>query len=485
MNRSGTAVPRRGGAWWPRIRRGCAVAAVLLIANVVNSVPALAITPVSPVRQAAAPPGVNPALAPAPGLAPGPVQPTQQRSQCARPTLTGPPPHAAPAAQSALDLPAAWRFSRGAGQRVAVIDTGVSRHPRLPELIPGGDYVSTTDGTVDCDGHGTLVAGIIAARPVSGDGFVGVAPDAAIIAIRQLSLEYENKDYGHDDQPGSMSPGGVGTVVTLARAIVHAVDMGATVINISEVSCATAGTDLGDGALGAAAKYAYDHNVVVVTAAGNVESDGACKTQNGSGWAGVQTVVSPAWFSPYVLVVGSVGSDGSASPFSLAGPWVSVAAPGTDLYSLDSAPGGGGLVDAIPSSDGPPAPIDGTSFSSAFVAGVAALVRARFPALSAQAVMDRIIRTAHAPGGGHDDRIGYGVVDPVAALTAQLPDRPAVSDIGVPLPRSPHPPTVDPRPRAIALAGAVVCLLVLAAGTAATGPFRRDARRRMTEGVDY
>ncbi len=58
-----------------------------------------------------------------------------------------------------------WPLTRGAGQTVAVIDTGVARHPRLPGLIPGGDYVSTGDGTGDCDAHGTIVAGLIAAAP--------------------------------------------------------------------------------------------------------------------------------------------------------------------------------------------------------------------------------------------------------------------------------------------------------------------------------
>jgi len=465
--------------------RGGVAVTVMLIVTGPSIAPAMAVTPPALTAQALAPPTINPALTPAAGQAPRPPEATEQRSQCARPELVGSPPRTAPAQQSVLDLPRAWQFSRGAGQVVAVIDTGVNRHPRLPVLIPGGDYVSGSDGTVDCDGHGTFVAGIIAARAGPDDGFAGVAPDAAILSIRQLSLEYEAKDYSPQSRPGAMSSGGFGTVSTLASAIVHAVDMGATVINISEVSCAATGTDLGDGPLGAAVQYAFDRNVVVVTAAGNVESDGACKAQNGSGWSGVQTIASPAWFSPDLLVVGSVEPDGSPSQFSLAGPWVSVAAPGTQIYSLDSAPGGTGLVNAIPSQDGPPNPIEGTSFASAFVAGVAALVRARFSGLSAREVMDRIIRTAHAPAGGHDDRLGYGIVDPVAALTAQLPDQAAPSDAGRLLPPEPAPPTVDARPRAIALAGSVICLLALAAGTAVTGPFRRNPRRKMTEGVDY
>ena len=80
------------------------------------------------------------------------------------------------------ELEAVCRLTKGAGQTVAVIDTGVARHRLLPHLLPGGDYVSTGDGTQDCDGHGTVVAGIIGAArsDSSATAFVGVAPDASI-----------------------------------------------------------------------------------------------------------------------------------------------------------------------------------------------------------------------------------------------------------------------------------------------------------------
>ncbi|MEV6323004.1 type VII secretion-associated serine protease mycosin [Nocardia sp. NPDC051787] len=405
----------------------------------------------------------------------GPPDETEQRSVCAEPMLGGGPPRDAPLPQRILELPAAWEFSRGGGQKVAVIDTGVNRHPRLPALQPGGDFVSNSDGTSDCDGHGTLVAGLIAARPSPDDAFSGVAPDAEILAIRQLSLAYEPKDRARSEVPGKIASAGYGNVLTLAAAVVRAVDMGAGVINISEVACSPAGADPADGALGAAVKYAYDRNVVVVAAAGNIQQGGACDGQNeGTGWGAVRTAVSPAWFAPYVLSVASVEADGTASPFSIHGPWVGVAAPGRTIVSLDSKPGATGLVDSVQTADGVGS-IDGTSFSSAYVSGLAALVRARFPQLSAQQVIDRITRTAQQPGSGRDDRIGHGLVDPLAALTAQLPERPvnAGADVARPIPPPPPPPYVDPAPRRVATIGTIVLLSLLGIGYALSVPFRR------------
>ncbi|NUS45412.1 MAG: type VII secretion-associated serine protease mycosin [Mycobacteriaceae bacterium] len=444
---------------------------------------------VGPVWQAAAipPPPVDPALAPAPGLPPVPPEATEQKTVCDRALMAGAPPRSASDAALELGLASAWQFSRGGGQTVAVIDTGVSRHPRLPHLIPGGDYVSNTDGLVDCDAHGTLVAGLIAGKPSPDDGFSGVAPDAAIIGIRQLSLAFEAKDYRRRETPGEVSVGGFGNVWTLALSVVRAVELGATVINISEVACAPAGAGITDGALGAAVKLAHDRNVVVVAAAGNLQDSGPCKEQNdGSGWGAVKTSASPAWFSPYVLSVASTDPDGAASPFSLYGPWVSVAAPGRNVVSLDSA--GPGLVNVRKGDNDSRHPIDGTSFSSAYVAGAVALVRARFPTLTAGQVIDRVIRTAHAPSRGRDDRLGAGMIDPVAALTAELPDRPVQfgSEYGKPMAEPPQPKRKSPWPTRIAVGGTIGCLAVLGLGYALSVPYRRDPRRKsLTENVDY
>ena len=97
---------------------------------------------------------------------PRPVQPMAQRSPCVTTgVLPGFDPAAASPNQTMLNLDGAWQYSRGDGQLVAVIDTGVRPGPRLPNVDPGGDFVESTDGLSDCDGHGTLVAGLIAGQP--------------------------------------------------------------------------------------------------------------------------------------------------------------------------------------------------------------------------------------------------------------------------------------------------------------------------------
>ena len=135
--------------------------------------------------------------------------------------------------------------------------TGVAPHRRLPKLVPGGDYVFTGDGTQDCDGHGTVVAGIIAAAPDSStDGFSGVAPDVTVISIRQSSAKFA--------AAGDRSGTGFGDVDTMAKAVRTAADMGASVINISSVACVPVATAFDDRALGAALAYAADVKNAVI-----------------------------------------------------------------------------------------------------------------------------------------------------------------------------------------------------------------------------
>jgi membrane-anchored mycosin MYCP len=426
----------------------------------------------APVAGAVTPPAVDHSLLPPPS-SPAPPAATEPIGACHPVAHAG--RSSGPMQLTTLGIPTLRPLSRGSGQTVAVIDTGVARHRLLPRLTAGGDYVATGDGTQDCDGHGTIVAGIIAAVPVddAADAFGGIAPDAGIIAIRQSSNQFRRSDGG--------SAPGVGDVDTLAMAVRTAADLGATVINISSVACGSATDGLFDGALGAALAYAVDvKNVVVVSAAGNVGGPGQCAQQNGTpdptrtgrpDWDDVTVVVSPAWYDDYVLTVGSIGPDGHPSPFTLAGPWVDVAAPGESVVSLSTE--GDGLVDTVAGS-GDAKPIAGTSYAAPVVSGVAALIRARAPYLTARQVMRRIEDTAHHPPAGWDPLVGFGVVDPLAALSAdgepQAPGHPAAPAVPRPVDAEP----VDPRVRTVALGGAAACLAVAtAAVTLSTGWLRR------------
>lgn len=366
-------------------------------------------------------------------------------------------PSAPPASATAADLEDAWVHGRGEGQVVAVIDTGVNPGPRLPRVRGAGDVVEGRDGTEDCDAHGTLVAGVLAATP-NETGHSGVAPGVEIVSIRQSSSVLRSAQRDPDDPAvGSGTGSGVGTLSTLARAIRAAVDAGADVINISEVACVPAGTRLADASLGGAIRYAaVDHDVVVVASAGNVGE--ACGEQNPAtpdpsvpgddGWGDVDTVASPAWYGELVLAVGGVDADGVPADFSLRGPWVDVAAPASALRTVGAD--GAGVADLVVDGDGSRTPISGTSFAAPFVAGTAALVRQAHPALTARQVIARIENTAIPAAGGHDFAVGRGVVDPVAAVTGvRRPGRPApaAATIAAPVP--------DPGPAGAGVGGSV------------------------------
>jgi membrane-anchored mycosin MYCP len=172
-----------------------------------------------------------------------------------------------------------------------------------------------------------------------------------------------------------------------------------------------------------------------------------------------------------VLTVGSIAENGQPSGFSMSGPWVGAAAPGENLTALgyDGQP-----VNAVADQDGPK-PLFGTSFSVAYVSGLAALLKQRFPDLTAAQIINRITATARHPGGGVDNYIGAGVIDPVAALTWEVPSGPAKAPMRV---KEVPPPVYIPPPDRgpITIVVAIGLGLAFVLGVAAMA--RRALRRR-------
>lgn len=423
------------------------------------------------------PPVIDPVAVPPDQL--GPDEPTEQRYECKGPAVMPNSNFAdKPWANTYLRIAEAQKFATGAGVTVAVIDTGVNGSPRVPAQ-PGGDFVDAGgNGMSDCDAHGTLTASIIAGRPSPTDGFVGVAPDARILSLRQTSGMFQPKGAQRDLNNPNDTPT-AGSIRSLARSIVHATNIGAQVINISEAACYKVTRRIDESTLGAAINYAVNvKNVVILVAAGN--TGGNC-TQNPPpdpsapsdprGWREVQTIVSPAWYDPMVLTVGSIAENGQPSNFSMSGPWVGAVAPGENLTALgyDGQP-----VNAVADQDGPK-PLFGTSFSVAYVSGLAALLKQRFPDLTAAQIINRITATARHPGGGVDNYVGAGVIDPVAALTWEIPGGPTNASMRVKeVPPPVHIPPPDRGPITIVVAIGLGLAFVLGVGAMA----RRALRRR-------
>ncbi|WP_105361520.1 type VII secretion-associated serine protease mycosin [Mycobacterium sp. ITM-2016-00316] len=452
------------------LRRGTATLAAVLAVAAVGCPAAGAITP----------PEVDADTAPPSGAA-GPVQTMTQRGAC---TVTGVIPGTDPGAvspnQLTLDLTEAWRHSRGDGQTVAVIDTGVQPGPRLPNVEPGGDFVAGTDGLTDCDGHGTMVAGLIAGQP-GADGFSGVAPGAQLLAIRQTSEKFSPNQPGQDPVIVEAS----NDIATLARAVVRAADLGARIINISSVACVPANTSIDQSALGAALRYAaVEKDVVIIAAAGNtgggIAGGTACaanpltdpaRPDDPRNWAGVTSVSTPSWWQPYVLSVGALNPGGQPAPFSMSGPWLGLAAPGENITSVSNNPDGG-PANGQPNEKGELAPVSGTSYAAAYVSGVAALVRSRFPELSAEQVVRRLTSTARGADRSPSSLVGAGTIDPVAALTWDVPGPGSPAEPTRPVAAPPEPAQEDSTPRTVAYIGTGV-LALAAIVTAAIAVHRR------------
>jgi membrane-anchored mycosin MYCP len=211
----------------------------------------------------------------------------------------------------------------------------------------------------------------------------------------------------------------------------------------------------------AALRLAARSDVVAVAAAGNA-GVGSCAAV---AQAPADQVALPGWYGDDILTVGAVGPDDSPAEFTVPGAWMDVAAPGTGLRSL--AVGGGTTGTDV----------DGTSFAAPWVSGLAALVRERFPKLTAAQVVDRILATARRPAVGRSELVGRGVIDPVAALTAVpevlSPDaRPR--NVPVRLPgAAPHPATATADVPVEPAAGALIAAVAAAAWLLRRRPTRR------------
>ncbi|MEU0007368.1 type VII secretion-associated serine protease mycosin [Streptomyces sp. NPDC006314] len=356
-----------------------------------------------------------------------------------------------PWALQRVNLDELWRQSKGKNVRVAVIDTGVdTANPQLTKAVDaslGTNLLPSKDkkgqpiergnkyGTTDTVGHGTRVAGIIAARPMKGTGFAGLAPEATIIPIKQNDAE------GH------------GTADTLAEGIKHAIKAKAQVINISQDTAnAVDAPDLHN-----AINEALTNDIVVVASAGNGGLGGNVKKTYPASYEGV-------------LAVAASDRNNERAAFSQSGDFVGIAAPGVDMIS--TVPKGGHCTD------------NGTSFSAPYVAGVAALIKAKHPKWTAREVVAQIEQTAERSISGHDRLVGWGVVDPVRALTEDdHPIESPHSDAGLTHAEAPTPATLTlgetPQERTARIATYVaVGVAVLVAGLGGGAVALRDARRR-------
>ena len=280
----------------------------------------------------------------------------------------------------------AWQTTRGKGVTIAVIDTGIGKVPEtFGEAVVGGTDVSGT-GTPDgrtplgaLDGnHGSWVASLAAGRGAAdGTGMIGVAPEANLLSI----------------SVGFGAAAAVPFTEQVAKGMRWAVDNGADIINLSF----TTNTLDWDASWDDAFLYAFEHDVVVVVAAGNRGS-------------GTSIIGAPATI-PGVLTVGGVDQTGTASvEASTQGITIGISAPSEGLLGM--------------SADGKLASWRGTSGAAPIVAGIAALIRSAHPDLKADDVINRIIKTAIPVDGAikpQDPLYGYGLVDAAAAINAVLP----------------------------------------------------------------
>ncbi|MBO3833295.1 MAG: S8 family serine peptidase [Candidatus Brockarchaeota archaeon] len=284
----------------------------------------------------------------------------------AKPAPPTQPPETTPWGIEKIGAPKVWSEHTGAGVKVAVLDTGIDlTHPDL-KVAGGATFVTGTKSYNDDNGHGTHVAGIIAALD-NEIGVVGVAPGASLYAVKVLNKQ------------------GSGFISWIIAGIEWSIDNGMQIISMSFGSTADS-TALHDEL-----KAAYGKGIVLVAAAGN----------NGPG---ENTITYPAKY-PEVIAVGATDENDYVAEWSSRGPELELTAPGVNIYSTYK----GGSYRML----------SGTSMACPHVTGTVALILSKNPSLSPDEVRDILQKTAIDLGSsGQDSTYGYGRVDAYTAVTA-------------------------------------------------------------------
>ena len=309
---------------------------------------------------------------------------------------------------SSLSIPQSWGLATGKGVTVAVVDSGVdsgNAHLR-GAVLPGTSFVPGPP-TQDLLGHGTGVAGIIAARYVDGSALVGAAPDAKILPVRVFQDE---------DTTGSRPVAYPPDTRRMAQGIAWAVRNGADVVN---VSMSTRPTDDALPELKAALDLARRKDVVVVASGGNQDvAEAFTQIRYPAGGDGV-------------IGVAATNQSGEVDNWSIHGAQNDVSAPGSDVLISYHANG-----DCLAGQDHAY-----TSWATGFVTGLAAQLRQRYPKEAADQIAARIMASADRPRMSERDEVqGWGQIRPYSALTMTLdPNRP-----GPPIPGVA--PRTEPKP---------------------------------------
>lgn len=299
----------------------------------------------------------------------------------------------------ALDAYAAHEISQGDGVVVAVVDSGVDETvvDLAGQLLPGTGFGSAAGngGVRDTDGHGTSMATLIAGR--GRGGALGIAPGAKILPV---AAGTDGEDFPSD---------------SVTESVRWAVDNGAKVINLSLGTPVESTPDLK-----AAVEYAFAKDVVVVAATGN---DGA------------RHIGAPANILGVIAVSGTV-EGGAPWPSSNTGALSVLAAPAQDIVTASP----------LSVSDSGYSQVSGTSASAALVSGVAALVRSKYPGMSAANVVNRLVTSAtDIAEPDRDEATGFGAVNPLGALTGDIPsvDRNPLLPGGAVVPQDPAAAAAD------------------------------------------